>query len=103
MGIWSLPSMANAFFQDSIRYMHCSPRLPQNRLGDPSSTRIQRATLSMAKMEDSTVTYSFPRDISDSVSKCRTSVQAALQARLSRMEIEMPVGAKFGIETSVVR
>jgi hypothetical protein len=39
-----------------------------------------------------------PKDIKDAVTKCQQSVQKALSARISRMEIEMPVGANFGIE-----
>eukprot|EP00562_Extubocellulus_spinifer_P010889 CAMPEP_0178502558 /NCGR_PEP_ID=MMETSP0696-20121128/17568_1 /TAXON_ID=265572 /ORGANISM="Extubocellulus spinifer, Strain CCMP396" /LENGTH=373 /DNA_ID=CAMNT_0020131623 /DNA_START=48 /DNA_END=1169 /DNA_ORIENTATION=- len=41
---------------------------------------------------------SLPRDVKDAVSKCRASTQAALEKRLSRMDIEMPVGANFGVE-----
>jgi Domain of unknown function (DUF1995) len=39
-----------------------------------------------------------PRDVKDAVSKCRTAVQQALQNKCSRMDIEMPVGTKFGVE-----
>lgn len=39
-----------------------------------------------------------PRDVKDAVSKCRESVQVALQQRISRMVVEMPVGANFGVE-----
>ena len=39
-----------------------------------------------------------PRDVKDAVSICRESVQKALQKRVSRMNVEMPVGAKFGVE-----
>mmetsp|Transcript_22241 Transcript_22241/g.50931 ORF Transcript_22241/g.50931 Transcript_22241/m.50931 type:complete len:184 (+) Transcript_22241:144-695(+) len=35
---------------------------------------------------------SLPRDVKDAVTKCRTAVQTALGDRLSRMDIEMPVG-----------
>ena len=43
-------------------------------------------------------TPTMPRDVKEAVSKCRAAVQEALKARLSRMDIEMPVGANFGIE-----
>ena len=43
-------------------------------------------------------TPSMPRDVKEAVSKCRAAVQEALKARLSRMDIELPVGAKFGVE-----
>jgi hypothetical protein len=39
-----------------------------------------------------------PRDVKDAVSKCRAAVQQALGDRCSRIDIEMPVGAKFGVE-----
>mmetsp|Transcript_13520 Transcript_13520/g.19947 ORF Transcript_13520/g.19947 Transcript_13520/m.19947 type:complete len:352 (+) Transcript_13520:246-1301(+) len=39
-----------------------------------------------------------PRDVKEAVSKCRAAVQEALQNRMSRMDVEMPVGTKFGIE-----
>eukprot|EP00978_Attheya_sp_CCMP212_P027705 scaffold93400_cov41-Attheya_sp.AAC.1 len=41
---------------------------------------------------------SLPRDVKEAVSRCRASVQEALGKRISRMDIEMPVGAKFGVE-----
>lgn len=39
-----------------------------------------------------------PRDVKEAVSKCRSSVQNGLQQRISRMSVQMPVGAKFGVE-----
>lgn len=39
-----------------------------------------------------------PKDVKDAVSKCRNAVQKALESRLSRMDVEMPVGTKFGVE-----
>lgn len=39
-----------------------------------------------------------PKDVKDAVSSCRGAVQKALENRMSRMVIEMPVGTKFGIE-----
>jgi Domain of unknown function (DUF1995) len=39
-----------------------------------------------------------PRDVKEAVSKCREATQAALRDRISRMDIEFPVGTKFGIE-----
>ena len=41
---------------------------------------------------------SLPKDAKEAVSKCRQAVQAALEQRISRMDIEFPVGTKFGIE-----
>lgn len=39
-----------------------------------------------------------PRDVKSAVSSCRSAVQAALSQRQSRMDIEFPVGTKFGVE-----
>lgn len=41
-----------------------------------------------------------PRDVKEAVSKCREATQSALRDRVSRMEIEFPVGTRFGIEKS---
>jgi len=43
-------------------------------------------------------TISLPRDVKDAVSRCRQATQEALQKRISRMDIEFPVGTKFGVE-----
>lgn len=39
-----------------------------------------------------------PKDVKDAISKCRGAVQKGLEDRLSRMNVEMPVGADFGVE-----
>lgn len=50
-------------------------------------------------MGDKTKTdASLPRDVKDAIAKCKASVQQALSEKCSRMDIEMPVGAKFGVE-----
>lgn len=43
-------------------------------------------------------TPQLPRDVKEAVSKCRAAVQSGLENRLSRMDIEFPVGTKFGVE-----
>lgn len=60
-----------------------TPAIPSSA-GVMSTTRLDAA--------------SFPRDVKEAVSRCRASVQAALQQRISRMDIEMPVGTNFGVE-----
>ncbi|CAB9501514.1 expressed unknown protein [Seminavis robusta] len=55
-----------------------------NLLGNDNKSQQQGANL--------------PRDVKDAVSKCRAAVQEALQNKCSRMDVEMPVGAKFGVE-----
>lgn len=52
---------------------------------------------------DKSDTSKLPRDVKDAVSKCRSAVQQALQEKCSRMDIEMPVGAKFGVEKVSVK
>ncbi|KAL7550631.1 hypothetical protein ACHAWF_013850 [Thalassiosira exigua] len=39
-----------------------------------------------------------PKDVKDAISKCRGAVQKGLEDRISRMDVEMPVGANFGVE-----
>jgi hypothetical protein len=39
-----------------------------------------------------------PRDVKEAVNRCREATQLALQDRISRMEVEFPVGTKFGVE-----
>ena len=41
---------------------------------------------------------SLPRDVKEAVSICRAATQEALKNRVSRMDIEFPVGAKFNVE-----
>lgn len=41
---------------------------------------------------------SLPKDVKEAVSKCRAAVQKGLENRLSRMDVEFPVGTKFGVE-----
>jgi Domain of unknown function (DUF1995) len=44
-----------------------------------------------------------PRDVKEAVTKCREATQAALQDRVSRMDVEFPVGTRFGIEKSSIK
>ena len=39
-----------------------------------------------------------PRDIKEVVNQMRASVQSALQARVSRIDVDLPIGAEFGVE-----
>lgn len=39
-----------------------------------------------------------PRDIKEVVNQMRASVQSALQARISRIDVDLPIGAEFGVE-----
>ena len=42
-----------------------------------------------------------PKNIKDSVTQLRGSIQAALSSRCSRMDVEMPYAANFGVEVLV--
>lgn len=53
-------------------------------------------TLNMVSSTSSNIV--FPRDVKDAVSKCRAAVQKSLENKLSRITVEMPVGAKYGVE-----
>jgi hypothetical protein len=44
-----------------------------------------------------------PRDVKEAVKTCREATQEALKNRISRMDIEFPVGAKFNIEKGEAR
>ena len=39
-----------------------------------------------------------PRDIKEVINQMRASVQTGMQARLSRMDVDLPYGAEFGVE-----
>lgn len=44
-----------------------------------------------------------PKDVKDAISKCRGAVQKGLENRISRMDVEMPVGADFGVEKKTAK
>lgn len=63
------------------------------------STRKRATDLRISNIfNNDSATPQLPKDVKDAVSKCRASVQKGLEKRLSRMEIEFPVGTKFGVE-----
>lgn len=68
-------------------------------LKKPSSTTLKISNFLNNKASQSN-DIQLPKDVKDAVSKCRVSVQKALEKRLSRMYIEFPVGTKFGVEKS---
>lgn len=65
----------------------------------PSTIR-RTSSLSMISFGSSSSSSkkSFPKDVKEAVTRCRASVQEALGKRISRMDIEFPVGANFGVE-----
>jgi hypothetical protein len=52
------------------------------------------------KKDPEAASVTLPRDVKDAVSRCREATQEALKNRLSRMDVEFPVGTKFGVEKS---
>lgn len=50
----------------------------------------------MVTNTDSSV--SLPKDVKEAVSRCKAATQEALKSQISRMDIEFPVGTKFGVE-----
>jgi len=61
-----------------------------------SSTTHQLSMISFG--DRSSKTEELPRDVKDAVSRCRAATQEALKNRISRMDVEFPVGTKFGVE-----
>lgn len=67
-------------------------KLPRGRL----SSRLSMISFGGSGSKESSA--SLPRDVKEAVSRCRVATQQALQNRCSRMDIEFPVGTKFGVE-----
>lgn len=85
-----LLKQANAFT------LQTSPPVKREVLQTSSSSSLKM--ISFGGISGGTDGPELPRDVKEAVTKCRAAVQEALQKRLSRMDIEMPVGAKFGVE-----
>jgi hypothetical protein len=67
-------------------------------LQTPPPTSSSRLSIGKVFGGDKTTEEQLPKDVKDAISKCRGAVQKALENRLSRMDVEMPVGANFGVE-----
>jgi hypothetical protein len=70
---------------------------------DSRTTRLQRQSTQLSmildmKGKDDSGEVKLPRDVKDAVSSCRAATQEALKNQISRMDIEFPVGTKFGVE-----
>ena len=70
------------------------------KLKTPPAAQYSSSRLSIGKVfgDNTTKEQQLPKDVKDAISKCRGAVQKALENRLSRMDVEMPVGANFGVE-----
>ena len=77
-------------------YAFQKPALLQARARTSSSSRLFIGNV--FGVGDQTKEEQLPKDVKDAISKCRGAVQKALESRLSRMDVEMPVGANFGVE-----
>jgi hypothetical protein len=62
------------------------------------SSRISTNTNLHMVDNKAVVVVELPRDVKEAVSKCRQATQDALAKRLSRMDIEFPIGTDFGVE-----
>jgi hypothetical protein len=62
------------------------------------SSRLFISNFFQSNSNESKTAPQLPKDVKDAVSKCRDGVQKGLEGRISRMDVEFPVGTKFGIE-----
>jgi hypothetical protein len=65
----------------------------------PGAVKTTSTSLNISNLfNNEPSTPQLPKDVKDAVSKCRAAVQKGLENKMSRMEIEFPVGTKFGVE-----
>ena len=69
-----------------------------SRIRRPSATSLHLIGNLLEETKKSSPEPTLPRDAKDAVSACREAVQEALQKRMSRMDVEFPVGTKFSVE-----
>lgn len=89
---------STAYLPNGIRVTKVHQNGKQNNNGRISHNNMQQ--LQMISLGDNDKKPQLPRDVKAAVSNCRAAVQSALQNRLSRIDVEMPVGTKFGVEKS---
>ncbi|VEU37379.1 unnamed protein product [Pseudo-nitzschia multistriata] len=96
----SLSLTAVDAFSSSNRLVHNSVRQCDGRASVSSATGTRRHRLGMISFGGSgdESKEELPRDVKEAVSNCRQATQTALQKRISRMDIEFPVGTDFGVE-----
>ena len=70
------------------------PKGPKNQISPPTSTGLHMISFGGGDNNQEEL----PRDVKEAVSNCRQATQTALQNRMSRMDIEFPVGTDFGVE-----
>ncbi|KAL3923268.1 MAG: hypothetical protein SGILL_001754 [Bacillariaceae sp.] len=75
-----------------------STNQPQRRQQPRQTSSTSQLSISFGGGNKAADAVSLPRDVKEAVSKCRAATQEALSKRLSRMDIEFPVGTKFGVE-----
>jgi hypothetical protein len=85
--ITKLPSIQTLSLQHS--------KMP-NRV--PGRSRFSPVHFGFLGVTNSETVKTLPRDVKEAVQRCRQAVQAALQNRVSRMDVEFPVGTNFGVE-----
>ena len=95
-----LPKIATSAAFLSQRQVHDQRLLHHNIAGRPFGTSVFMILDIFNNKSDAQKLPQLPRDVKEAVTKCREATQAALQDRVSRMDIEFPVGTRFGIEKS---
>jgi len=85
-----------------ISHAWVQQRQPQSATRTRKTTTTTTSTVGMVSFlggnSDSNKLPKLPRDVKAAVSQCRIAVQEALKAQTSRMDVEFPVGTKFGVE-----
>ena len=84
----------------AVAYLLLMVTLPAHTFRIPSTAALTSTRLSMINVfgKAETKEPQLPKDVKDAISKCRGAVQKGLENRISRMDVEMPVGANFGVE-----
>ena len=79
-------------FSNNNHALFTTATIPHHTISSSSSTNLHMVS------DNKAIVVELPRDVKEAVSKCRQATQDALAKRLSRMDIEFPVGTDFGVE-----
>ena len=94
---WLLLSMGSAIILVAGYALNRLRRTQITHVTQPAQQPVAMATFSGFK-NPFAGQRAVPKDIKGTVSQMRDSVQKALEGRVSRMDVELPVAAKFGVE-----
>ncbi len=90
--------MAMAASMLAVTAFQQTPLPSRSQTANTFTTSTTRLSIGKVFGDNTTKEQELPKDVKDAISKCRGAVQKALENRLSRMDVEMPVGANFGVE-----